>query len=123
MAVFVIILIIVVIVGVLIALRSIGTKRVSVRANADLATTRQAVEHAFNKAVWNRTNGPGDLNFVARGRQNPPTLSVSLAAAGANATDVDLWPSSYNKLWGFAMQHATLCWRKNHAVARKLARL
>jgi hypothetical protein len=119
----VVILIVVALAILAIVLHSLGARQVSVLANADMATTRQAVEGCFNKLVWNRTNGEGDFNFVPRARKYPPTLSVSLSSADARSTAVDLWPSNYTKLWGFVMVHATLCWRKKNAVARKLTRL
>ena len=75
------IVIIVGVVGLGIVLRYMGTKQVSVRASANLDATRQAVDNAFSKAIWTRTGGPGDMNFIPRLRQHPPTLSVSFSGS------------------------------------------
>ncbi len=104
-------------------IRSLATTQVTVRANADLGTVRNAVDGAFNKLIWERVSGPGDYNFRPRGRKLPPILSVSITTEGQGACSVDLWPSSYATVFGIAMNHATLTWRKNRAVARRLAAL
>jgi hypothetical protein len=117
----VIIVIAIAVIATLVFLHGVGARQVTVHTTKPLGAARATVEKAFANPAWAQVNGPGNLNYRARGRQNGPTLSASFEEAeDGHSTRVTLWPSSYNKLWGIAMQHATLCWRKNSAVARRL---
>ena len=80
-----------------------------------------AAESCFNKVAWARVQGPGDLNFRARGRRNPPTLSVTVAEVARGRSRVTLWPSSYARFILNIMWHGTLAWRKTSSVERRLS--
>lgn len=87
----------------------------------DRLTVLGAAENCFSKVAWARVQRPGDLNFRARGRRNPPVLSVTVAEVDRGRSRVSLWPSSYATFLLNIMWHGTLAWRKTSSVARRLS--
>lgn len=96
-------------------------QQLDVEVQGDRPTVLAAAENCFNKVAWARVQGPGDLNFRARGRRNPPVLSVSVAELGRGGSRVSLWPSSYATFMLGIMWHGTLAWRKTSSVARRMS--
>lgn len=78
------------------------------------------IVHKHFGLLWARVEGEGQLNYRARMRKGPPTLSVSLRAHPSGGTEVTIWMSRYESLLGLT-GHAQLAWRKKRSLASLLA--
>ncbi len=94
------------------------------RTLTSISTTMDSNEvadliHRDMRLVWAREPGPGTVNYRARARRRPPTISVDIAA-GKNGSEVQIWVSRYDSLLGL-IGHAQLVWRTKRRLATKLA--
>lgn len=95
---------------------------------ADPDTVTATVQESFSGVGWKQVDGPGQLNFQARGlgfgsfNADRPVISVGLEGQPDGTTDVSIWTSKGQMQFGFM----ALCDRvvsKRFWLARKLAEL
>lgn len=67
---------------------------------------------------WERVNGPGRHNFRARFRKWPPTMSINVASRPDGCV-VQIWLSAWEPA-PFLINHATLAWRKQRGLAKRV---
>lgn len=93
-------------------------QQLRVDSQLELPEAQRIIEKSFGPA-WKRMHGPGEYNYMPRGRKGAPTLSIDCAGAGSGSV-IELWMSQHAGGFGIA-NHALLIWRKKRKVAARLS--